>query len=325
VIPVVDLSGDPARVGRAVDDACRDVGFFTVIGHGVPDAIADEAWATGRAFFELPLAARMSVAMPTPGYPYGYCPLSVETLARSLGDTSLPDIKETFAVGPVDPPPRPLDEMADPDERAIYSPNLWPDSGLPELRPAWEAYYRVMADLAARLMEAFARGLGLPAGFFHRFIDRHGSAMRMVNYPHQDRPPPPGALRAGAHTDYGTLTILRQDGAPGGLEVEDAAGRWVPVPFQAGSFVVNVGDLLARWTNDRWRSTLHRVVNPPLEAATSNRRTSFPFFHNANWDARVECLPTCLAPGEMPRHPPVLAGAHLMAKFRRTVVAERGR
>jgi isopenicillin N synthase-like dioxygenase len=342
VIPVVDLSGDPARVGRAVDDACRDVGFFTVIGHGVPDAIADEAWATGRAFFELPLAERMSVAMPTPGYPYGYCPLGVEMLARSRDLDTPPreapatrrtgasaasdsDIKETYAVGPVDAPPRPLDEMADPDERAIYSPNLWPDSGLPQLRPAWEAYYRVMADLAARLMEAFARGLGLPADYFHRFIDRHGSAMRMVNYPHQDRPPPPGALRAGAHTDYGTLTILRQDGAPGGLEVEDAAGRWVPVPFQAGSFVVNVGDLLARWTNDRWRSTLHRVVNPRPDAATSNRRTSFPFFHNANWDARVECLPTCLARGEMPRHPPVLAGAHLMAKFRSTVVAERGR
>ncbi len=325
MIPVVDLSGDPARVGREVDDACREVGFFTVVGHGVPDAAADAAWTAGRAFFDLPLQQRMAVAMPTPGYPYGYCPLSAETLARSLGDVSPPDLKETFAVGPVDPPPRPVYEMEDPDERAIYSPNLWPDSGLPDLRPAWEAYYRVMADLAARLMEAFARGLGLPAEFFRPFIDRHGSAMRMVNYPHQADPPPAGALRAGAHTDYGTLTILRQDDAPGGLEVEDTAGNWVPVPFRPGSFVVNVGDLLARWTNDRWRSTLHRVVNPPPGAAASNRRTSLPFFHNANWDARVECLPTCLAPGEAPRHQPVLAGAHLMAKFRRTVVAEPGR
>jgi isopenicillin N synthase-like dioxygenase len=149
--------------------------------------------------------------------------------------------------------------------------------------------------------------------------------MRMVHYPHQDAPPPPGALRAGAHTDYGTLTILRQDDAPGGLEVQDAAGRWVPVPFQPGSFVVNIGDLMARWTNDRWRSTLHRVVNPPPEPGRSNRRTSLPFFHNANWDARIECLPTCLAAGEAPRHAPVLAGAHLMAKFRSTVMPEAGR
>jgi isopenicillin N synthase-like dioxygenase len=319
MIPVVDLSGDPRRVGIEIDEACREVGFFTVIGHGVPDDVADATWHAGRAFFELPLADRMAVAMPTPGYPYGYCALAAETLSRSLGDETPPDLKETYAIGPVDPPPRPVAEMDDPDERAVYAPNLWPDRSLPELRPAWEAYYRAMAELAARLMAAFARGLGLPDGFFAPFIDRHGSAMRMVNYPHQERPPPPGALRAGAHTDYGTLTILRQDDAPGGLEVEHVAGRWVPVPFHAGSFVVNVGDLMARWTNDCWRSTMHRVVNPPPAADGSNRRTSLPFFHNANWDAVVECLPTCLAPGEAPRYPPVRAGAHLMAKFRATV------
>jgi isopenicillin N synthase-like dioxygenase len=319
VIPVVDLSGDPARVGAAVDEACREVGFFTVVGHGVPDDVADAAWHAGRAFFELPLEDRMAVAMPAPGYPYGYCPLSAETLSRSLGDETPPDLKETYAVGPIDPPPRPLAEMDDPDERAVYAANLWPERSLPELRPAWEAYYRAMADLAARLMSAFARGLGLPDGFFTPFIDCHGSAMRMVNYPHQDHPPPPGALRAGAHTDYGTLTILRQDDAPGGLEVEDVAHRWVPVPFHAGSYVVNVGDLMARWTNDRWRSTMHRVVNPPPDPGGSNRRTSLPFFHNANWDAVVECLPTCVAPGEAPRYPPVRAGAHLMSKFRATV------
>jgi isopenicillin N synthase-like dioxygenase len=325
VIPVVDLSDDPARVGAVVDEACREVGFFTLTGHGVHDAVADAAWDAGRAFFDLPLAARLAVAMPSPGYPYGYCPLSAETLSRSLGDVAPPDLKETYAVGPVDAPPRPLEQMEDPDERAVYAPNLWPDAALPELRPAWEAYYRTMAGLAARLMAAFARALGLPDSFFTPFIDHHGSAMRMVNYPHQDRPPPPGALRAGAHSDYGTLTILRQDDGPGGLEVEDVHRRWVPVPFHAGSFVVNVGDLMARWTNDRWRSTLHRVVNPALEPGRSNRRTSFPFFHNANWDARVECLPTCLAPGEAPRYAPVLAGAHLMAKFRSTVMPETDR
>jgi isopenicillin N synthase-like dioxygenase len=342
MVPVIDLSDDPIRVGAAIDEACRAVGFFTVIGHGVPDHVADAAWDVGRAFFDLPLAERMAVAMPSPGYPYGYCPMGGEALSRSrlldepargspatsrTGATegSDSDRKETYAVGPVDPPPRPLDAMDDPDERAVYAPNLWPHAALPELRPAWEAYYRGMADLAARLMAAFARGLGLPHSFFTPFIDRHGSAMRMVNYPHQDRPPPPGALRAGAHTDYGTLTILRQDDAPGGLEVEDVNHRWVSVPFHPDSFVVNIGDLLARWTNDQWRSTLHRVVNPPREPGRSNRRTSFPFFHNANWDARVECLPTCLRPGESPRHAPVLAGAHLMAKFRSTVMVEGGR
>jgi isopenicillin N synthase-like dioxygenase len=121
------------------------------------------------------------------------------------------------------------------------------------------------------------------------------------------------------------LTILRQDDGPGGLEVEDVHHRWVPLTFHPGSFVLNIGDLMSRWTNDRWRSTLHRVVNPPREPGRSNRRASFPFFHNANWDARVECLPTCVASGAAPRYSPVLAGAHLMAKFRSTVIAETAR
>ena len=317
-VALIDLRRGSADVASAIDRACREIGFFVVEGHGVPDDVADTAWHAGRAFFALPLERRLEVAMPAAGYPYGYCPLSVETLASSLGATSPPDLKETFAIGPVDPPPRPLEEMSDADERAVYAPNLWP-AAVPALRPAWERYYRAMAELAGRLMDAFAAALGLPDGWFAPSIDRHGSAMRMVRYPHVDRAALPGQLRAGAHTDYGTLTILRQDAAPGGLEVQTTDGRWVPIPFAPGTYVVNIGDLMARWTNDRWRSTLHRVVLPPPDSRGSTERFSLPFFHNANWDALVECLPTCLEPGESPRYPPVRAGTHLMAKFRSTV------
>jgi isopenicillin N synthase-like dioxygenase len=176
-------------------------------------------------------------------------------------------------------------------------------------------YYRAMAALAATLMDVFAEALGLDDGFFRPLIDRHGSAMRMLHYPHQASSPPSGQLRAGAHTDYGTLTILAQDAAPGGLQVRDAAGRWVSVPHEPGAFVVNLGDLMARWTNDRWRSTLHRVVNPPMVDG-SNERFSIAFFHNANWDALV----TCLTEDATPKYPPIRAGAHLMAKFRSTVI-----
>ncbi len=319
VVPCIDLRHDRAEVAAAIDRACCEVGFFVIAGHGVPDDIADSAWDSGRLFFALPLEQRLAVAMPEAGYPYGYCPLSAETLASSLGTSTPPDLKETYAIGPVDPPPTPLAAMNDPDERAVYSSNLWPSS-LPALRPAWQAHYRAMADLAARLMDLFAAAVGLPAGWFGPYIDRHGSAMRMVRYPHVDRDALPGQLRAGAHTDYGTLTILRQDDAPGGLEVLTLDGRWAPVPFSPGTYVVNIGDLMARWTNDRWRSTLHRVVLPPPDAQGSTERFSLPFFHNANWDAAVECLPTCLAPGDEPRYPPVRAGSHLMAKFRSTVL-----
>jgi len=319
VVPVIGLGHNRAAIAGAINRACCEVGFFVIASHGVPDGIADAAWDAGRRFFALPLEQRLRVAMPEPGYPYGYCPLSAETLASSLGASTPPDLKETYAIGPVDPPPTPLEAMNDPDERAVYATNLWPDA-LPALRPAWEVYYRAMADLAGRLMELFAAALGLPDGWFGSSIDRHGSAMRMVRYPHVDRDALPGQLRAGAHTDYGTLTILRQDGAPGGLEVLTVDGRWAPVPFAPDTYVVNIGDLMARWTNDRWRSTLHRVVLPPPDARGSTERYSLPFFHNANWDAAVACLPTCLAPGDEPRYPPVRAGAHLMAKFRSTVL-----
>lgn len=320
-IPLIDLRGEPGAVARAIGRACREVGFFAITGHGVDPAVVDAAWDSGRTFFGAPLAERMRVAMPEPGYPYGYAPFAGEVLARSLGDATPPDLKETFSIGPLAAPPdRPDHGYADPDQAAVYAPNRWPDVPA-SFRPAWEAYYRAMADLATRLMRLFARALELPTGYFDPFVDRHGSALRMVHYPDlRSGTAVPGQLRAGPHTDYGTLTILRQDAAPGGLEVRAADDRWAPVPYADDTFVINLGDLMARWTNDRWRSTLHRVVLPPADAEGSTERFSMPFFHNANWDARIECLPTCLDPGEAPRYAPVSAGAHLMSKFRATVV-----
>jgi isopenicillin N synthase-like dioxygenase len=187
------------------------------------------------------------------------------------------------------------------------------------MQPAFRAYYEAMADLVARVMSAMALGLGLDAGWFDPFIDRHTSALRALHYPDlAGEDVEAGQLRAGAHTDYGTLTLLRQDDAPGGLQLRGAGGEWVDVPAVPGAFVVNVGDALQRWTNDRWRSTLHRVVVPPLGTDRNCERYSMAFFHNANWDAVIECIPTCLVDGESPRHPPVTAGRHLMDKFRST-------
>ncbi len=321
MIPSIDLelfvngsATDRAAVGAALDVACREVGFLTVVGHGVGPAIVNRAWQAGKRFFAAPITDKMSVAMPRPGYPYGYSPVAGEALSYSLGRGGAADLKESYVIGPIAGPGRPIDEIDDPDERAVYAPNLWP--AIDGFRPAWEAYYQAMSALAARLMSLCAVALGLGDGFFEPFIDRHGSAMRMLHYPHQAVVPEPGQLRAGAHTDYGTLTILAQDAAPGGLEVFHADGRWVPVPYRPDSFVVNLGDLMARWTNDRWRSTLHRVVNPPI-TADGNERFSIAFFHNANWDAEV----TCLTDDETAKYPSIRAGAHLMGKFRSTVIA----
>jgi isopenicillin N synthase-like dioxygenase len=305
-VPVVDLSDSNAA--DAVADACERVGFLTVVGHGVAPDLIDAAWNTATRFFDQPMPAKMRVAMPRPGYPYGYSPIAGETLSASLGERHHPDLKESFAIGPVDPPTH---AFADPDEEFAWSANLWP-ADVPDLQPAWEAYYRAMADLAARILRVMAVGLDLDPQWFDPLIDRHTSAMRALNYPTMNGALP-DQLGASAHTDYGTLTILLADHTQSGLQVQATDGSWrdaVPAP---GSLVVNLGDAMARWTNDRWRSTMHRVVVP------QRRRQSIAFFHNGNWDASIECLPSCLDEGETARYAPIEAGPHLMQKFRSTV------
>ncbi len=311
-VPVIDLDRDPAVVGAELDDVCSNVGFFQVVGHRVPDAVAERAWDATVAFFDLPLDERLAVAAPA-GYPYGYIPFSGESLAKSLGGESKPDLKEAFSIGPVDTPPA---RLSGEDEAWAWQPNLWP-AALPELRVVWTEYFRVMLGLGSELMSLFARGLGLDAGYFAASIDESPSALRAIRYPARTEAPEAGQLRAGAHTDYGTLTILRQDRV-GGLEVLTQQDDWAAVETIPGAFVINIGDLMAQWTNDRWRSTLHRVVDPaPNIKGEVPRRHSMPFFHNANWDARVEALP---GTGE-PHHEPVLAGPHLRAKFTKATTA----
>jgi isopenicillin N synthase-like dioxygenase len=316
-IPVVDLGGEPSAVAAAVRTACAEVGFLQVTGHGVDPVVVDQAWHAARAFFDLPTTDKLAAARCAPADAYGYIPLEVESLNRSLDDSAAPaDLKETFNMGPPVVPGRPL---VDDGERWAFAPTPFPPA-LPALQPALADYFTALLDLSARMMGWFAMALGLPRDYFAALIDESPSALRVIDYPHREQPPLPGQLRAGAHTDYGTLTLLLQDDAPGGLEVLDPrTEQWTAVPAVPGAFVVNLGDLMARWTNDRWRSTLHRVVNPPTDGTGSTRRQSIALFHNANYHAVVECLPTCLAPGETPRHEPVEAGPHLMSKFHRTV------
>jgi isopenicillin N synthase-like dioxygenase len=195
-----------------------------------------------------------------------------------------------------------------------FVPNLWP-SRPHDIRPVLTAYYRAMSNLALTMMRIFALGLGLDENYFDRKIDRHISRLRLRNYPPQDATPLPGQLRAGAHSDYGSLTILATEDRPGGLQAHNAAGDWVDVPIFPGCFIVNIGDLMARWTNDAWVSTLHRVVNPPPDAGAESRRLSLVFFHNPNYDAEVSCIPTCVKPGETPKYPSTTSGEHLRRLF----------
>jgi isopenicillin N synthase-like dioxygenase len=313
-VPVIDLGGQPSPVAGEIDRACREVGFFQIVGHGSDPDVEHQVWEAARDFFGLPEADKLAVAIPD-GDAYGYGPFQVERLAASLGQVTPPDLKETFSAGPFEPPPPGLD---DPAAAFVYSPNRWPAS-LPAMQPAFRAHYESQAALVARLMSLMAIALDLAPDHFERFIDHHTSALRALHYPDiSGHTVEPGQLRAGAHSDYGTLTLLRQDDAPGGLQVRGVDGAWHDVPSTPGAYVVNVGDALARWTNDRWISTVHRVVVPPSDAGRDCERFSMAFFHNANWDAVIECIPTCADAEHPPKYPPVTAGRHLMDKFRST-------
>jgi isopenicillin N synthase-like dioxygenase len=299
-------------LGRDVDAICRATGFLAIAGHGVPESVIEVAWRQAEAFFALPVEAKRSAAPPYAGYPYGWLGMESESLARSREVEAPPDLKESFNSGPAEVP----EGLDDPQALAFcYAANLWPGEP-PGFREAWQAYYRAMEDLAARVMRVFAVALNLPEEFFAPFISAPVSALRALNYPALGNPPRAGQIRAGAHTDYGSLTILLPQVGSRGLEILAPDGAWREVPPQPGAFVVNIGDLMARWTNDRWTSTLHRVVIP--QDGAGERRQSFAFFHQPNWDAEIAALPACLAPGERAKYAPVFSGPYLMGKFQST-------
>jgi len=187
-----------------VDAICRTSGFLAIADHGVPQGTIKRAWDAAAAFFDQPVDVKQAAKAPRPGYPYGYLGPNTEALAASRGVATPPDLKESFNGGPLDVPPG----MTDAEALAFcYAPTIWPAA--PQgFREAWETYYRAMEDLAARIMQLFAAALTLPEDYFAGVIDHPVSALRALNYPEQIEAPKPGQLRAGAHSDYGSLTIL---------------------------------------------------------------------------------------------------------------------
>jgi isopenicillin N synthase-like dioxygenase len=169
--------------------------------------------------------------------------------------------------------------------------------------------------LTEQVLRIFEKSLGLDQGFFRDKFDRHASTVRLLNYPNQVEEPLPGQLRCGAHYDFTAITLLAVDDAPGDLQVQSRAGDWIDVPSVPNGIVLNIGDLMANWTNDRWRSGLHRVVNPPRDARGSTRRLSLAYFVNPNYDAIIECLPSCRDASHPALYPPVKAGEHRLQKI----------
>jgi isopenicillin N synthase-like dioxygenase len=319
-VPVIDLTayreGTPqgkAAVAAQISHACRDIGFLVVSGHGVPEGLVRRTHDVSKAFFELPHAEKMKIERPTPDQARGYSAVGGEGLSYSLDEPTPPDIKESLSVGPIDV------VSVDPyftgaNAWPHFAPNLWPAKPA-ELKPIWTEYFRALDSLSTDLMRLFALALNLDEHYFDRAIDKGISVMRVLRYPKQTSEPLAGQLRAGAHSDYGSLTILRKELSDRSLQVKNKAAQWVEVPVIEGSFIVNIGDLMQQWTNDIWISTVHRVVNPPLHSEENKDRISIVFFHQPNYDAMVECLPTCATPENPAKYPAISSGDHLLGKF----------
>jgi len=297
------FAGDGAQVA-ALRAAARRHGFFYLADHGVDPALIAAVFANAARFFALPDAEKQAVHLGRVAHALGWEPLRAQTFEKD----SPPDLKEGFYVG-ADVAPADPAVMA---RRFGVGPNQWP-ADLPEFREIMTAYFATARALAVQVMDALALALDLPADTFASFNHDPACRLRLLHYPPQAAQPEPGEKGCGAHTDFGSVTLLLQDDA-GGLQVQDVeTGAWIDAPPIAGTYVVNLGDLISRWTNHRFASNPHRVIN-----RSGRERYSVPFFFTGNRDFVVECLPTCLAPGEAPKYPPITTEAHLSERYAAT-------
>jgi isopenicillin N synthase-like dioxygenase len=306
VVPVIDIgawaSGDPAaraRIAAEVDAACCEIGFFLVTGHGVAPDLISVMYEVTAAFFALPLEYKESLRSPSGNTYRGW----KQTLAK--GDDAGKPVRESLEVGAYDSADEILAAAYDRRWAEGYDPNIWPDQPA-DLRSTWLAYRSAVRGLADRLLEISAVALGLEPEWFEAKFDKETSYLSGNLYPPVEARGDDD-IRFPAHTDIGSLTVLYQDTGPGSLQVLDRLGRWCDVEAVPGTFVVNLGDMLAKWTNDRWVATRHRVkrLEPGAEPVA---RISLPFFQHPNFDALVECIPTCTGPDRPPKYEPVLGG-----------------
>ncbi|RDI69059.1 isopenicillin N synthase family dioxygenase [Nocardia pseudobrasiliensis] len=289
VIPVIDLSNRDTADGRrsiaaAFDRACSDGGFFVIIGHGVPQELIDRTYATTAALFALSDEEKDAIAA-RPGFGGLF---RSTTAARTRDNDTPPDLAELFGVHVKgDLPEAERAELGDEWLPARVA-NLWPTKPA-EFRGIWNEYIDAMTALSAELVHLMALGLGLNEDYLDDRFANHMSSLSANYYYPQIEAPLPGQLRRGAHSDFSAVTVLYQDNDIGGLQVQARTGEWLPVPAVPGSFVVNIGDVMARWTGGRWISAMHRVVNPVQGHRSS--RISIPFFYQADPAAPFEPIP----------------------------------
>jgi len=305
-VPVIDLgvltTGETSAIPTVVEQvkfACENTGFFQVLGHGVDEGIIKQMLVASTAFFDLPAQTKDHIGQAGPmAGGLMYCPMMKETLSSSLGEAAPGDLKESLDFGP-----------------GFYGAH-WPAQPA-ALHSVWLDYYAALSVLADRLRRLFALAIGVPEDYFEPLFDNHLSSLRVLDYPVREAPAAPGQLRAGAHSDYGFLTILRTSSGLSGLEIRDVNGVWTAVDSIPGGFVINLGDAMMRWTNDQWLSSVHRVTNP-ASGAQPSRRQSIAFFHNPNADARIDVFEHFCSEHNPKRYTSITYDDYALGKYRQT-------
>jgi len=313
-LPIIDIAplyGTDQQawqsVAAQIDQACREWGFFYIKGHPISAERIEQVVGSAQQFFALPQAEKLKIDITQTRHHRGYGAIATEQL-----DPNLPsDLKETFDMGfhlPADHP----DVLA---AKPLRGPNRHPD--MPGWQALMEQHYLDMQALGQTLLQAITVALGIERDFFDQRFVEPVSVLRFIHYPPRHTATSEQQQGAGAHTDYGCITLLHQDAA-GGLQVRNVEGEWIDAPPIDGTFVVNIGDMMARWSNDRYLSTPHRVISP-----LGVDRYSMPLFVEPNPDTRIECLPGCQSATRPARYPATTCAEFLLSRFADTYAYRR--
>jgi isopenicillin N synthase-like dioxygenase len=300
-----DADRDRDGFAQALGRSFEDYGFAIISDHGIPDDLIHRAEEKAKAFFALPEEVKRKYSIPGGGGARGYTPFGIETAKGAKAH----DLKEFWHVGRELPAGHPFrDTMAD---------NVWP-SEVPGFRETFLELYDAFDRSGLKVLRAIARFLKIDEDYFADTVRDGNSVMRLLHYPPQSEPTGEH-VRAGAHEDINTITLLL-GAEEAGLELLTRDGRWIPVSPKPGEMVINIGDMLQRLTNGRLRSTSHRVVNPTPDRA-SKARYSMPFFLHFRPDFLIEALPGTMAAGEQPKWPPITAHEFLQERLREIKLA----
>ena len=315
-IPIIDLGGtteigSPARQAavEGIQAACRETGFFYISNHGIAASLIESQFQAAKQFFDLPLAEKLKIHMKHSPTTAGYEPVGGQILDSQdkNSEKAPPDLKESFYCGRDLPNDHPVAQRR---WRGLGH-NQWPD--LVGFREQTLAYHEALCALGRHVMSLLAESLQLPADWFDGYFEWPGATLRFIKYPQQPALSAYNQIGAGAHTDWGGITILAQDDS-GGLEVQTVHGDWIEATPVSGTFVINLGDLMARWTNGFYNSNMHRVKNNKGQ----RDRYSLPFFFSPRADAVIEPIPTCVTVDQPRRFEVCTSAEHMLEMFRRS-------